>query len=179
MVVTVGRFSWQQVMIDLEGTITPTDIDGYTYIFTYTCCLNRGSLLELTKHLRSSEVRRVIEKCMFRSLTVPQLFGHDRGTELTNADNDDMDALRGIVQRLGSAWRPWEQAPTEREQQETQRSSGTLLKPVFTCAPGEMSTSESSINSFSSLAVTNEARCSRTAGSASRCLRRMFFATSS
>ena len=48
-----------------------------------------------------------------------------------------MDALLGIVQRLGSAWRPWEQSPTEGEHQETQRSLGTLLKSVFTCAPGE------------------------------------------
>ena len=137
MIVPVGLLPWQHVMIDFEGPITPADIDGYTYIFTYTCCLHRGSLLEATKTLRNSEVRRVVGKCMFRSLTVPQHFGHDRGPELTNAINDEMDALLGIVQRLGSAWRPWEQSPVEREHQETQRSLGTLLKSVFTCAPGE------------------------------------------
>ena len=37
MIVPVGLLPWQHVMIDLEGPITPADIDGYTYIFTYTC----------------------------------------------------------------------------------------------------------------------------------------------
>ena len=103
MIVPVGKLPWPHVMIDSKGPITPADMDGFTYIFTYTCCLHRGSLLEATKTLRNSE----------------------------------RDALLGIGQRLSSAWRPWEQAPTERGHQETQRSLGTLLKSVFTCAPGE------------------------------------------
>ena len=107
------------------------------YRLTYTCRLCRGSFLEPAKTLKNSEVRRVTGKCGLRSLTAPQLCGHDLGTELTNATNDELDAWLGIVQRLGSAWRPWEQSPGEREHQETQRSFGTLLKSAFTGAPGE------------------------------------------
>ena len=112
-IVPVGRLPWQHGVIYLKGPMTLADIDGYAYIFTYTCCLHRGSLLEPTNSLENSEVRRVMGKCIFRSLTVPQLFGHDRGPALTNTVNDEMDARLGIVQRSGAAWRPWEQSPTE------------------------------------------------------------------
>ena len=39
--------------------------------------------------------------------------------------------------RAGVAWRPWEQAPAEREHLEEQRTMGALLSEVIRCHPGQ------------------------------------------
>ena len=53
-----------------------------------------------------------------------------------------MEELRGMLNfesRLGSAWRPVEQAPVERVHREEQKEMGIYLHEVFGCAPGHWS----------------------------------------
>ena len=110
---------WQHVLVDFEGPMTPADVDGYRYIFTYTCMVCLGSYLVAVKNLTHQEVRRAMITCVLRSLTIPWYLGHDGGPEFTSLLFQELESLLDIHTRVGTRWRPTEQAPVGREHQET------------------------------------------------------------
>ena len=128
---------WQHVLVDFVGPMTPADVDGYRYMFTYTCMVCLGSYLVAVKNLTHQEVRRAMITCVLRSLTIPWYLGHDGGPEFTSLLFQELESLLDIHTRVGTRWRPTEQAPVEREHQETQRSLGMLLHEVVRFSPGE------------------------------------------
>ena len=73
--------------------------------------------------------------CVLRSLTIPWYLGHDGGPEFTSLLFQELESLLDIHTRVSTRWRPTEQAPVEREHQETQRSPGMLLHEVVRCSP--------------------------------------------
>ena len=105
---------WSEVMIDFEGPSNPPDRQGCRYVLTYFCCLSHGVLLEPVKHLRASEVRRALSKCMFRSGRLPELIRPDRGPEFKNTVMAEFTTFVGLKHKFGAPWRPVEQAGVER-----------------------------------------------------------------
>ena len=76
---------WQEVVVDMEGPLTPPSIEGHRYIMTYMCNFCGGILLEPVRTLQAAEVRAAFSRCLFRSGTLPVLLRTDRGPEFTNA----------------------------------------------------------------------------------------------
>ena len=120
-----------------EGPITPPDIAGYTRICTYICTLSGAAILTPLVDLSPSQVRHAISVSTCRAGTVAEWWSHDRGPELVNAVNQELAAMFDTAVRVGAAWRPWEQAPVEREHLEEQRTMGALLTEVVRCHPGQ------------------------------------------
>ena len=128
---------WSEVMIDFEGPSNPPDRQGCRYVLTYFCCLSHGVLLEPVKHLRQSEVRRALSKCMFRSGRLPELIRSDRGPEFKNTVMAEFTSLVGLKHKFGAPWRPVEQARVERIHQEVQKILGNLTQEVCKSFPDE------------------------------------------
>ena len=123
--------------IDFEGPITPADVAGATRICTYICTLSGAAILTLVIDLSPAQVRHAISVSVCRAGTVAEWWSHDRGPELTNAINMELAAMFDTATRVGAGWRPWEQAPVEREHLEEQRTMGALLSEVIRCHPGQ------------------------------------------
>ena len=130
------RLPFHHVLIDCEGRITPPDVDGSAYVLTYLCATTGAPLFEAMVSLQHSCLRRAFFRCAARAKTWPMLLGHDRGPELGNALMEEMRGLLNIDARLGTAWRPVDQAPVERVHRESQKEIGIFLHEVFKCAPG-------------------------------------------
>ena len=123
--------------IDFEGPITPPDVAGYTRICTGICTLSGAAILTPLLDLAPSQVRHAISVSTCRAGTVAEWWSHDRGPELQNAVNQELAAMFNTATRVGAAWRPWEQAPVEREHLEEQRTMGALLSEVVRRHPGQ------------------------------------------
>ena len=130
------RLPFHHVMIDCEGRITPSDMDGSAYVLTYVCVTTGAPLFEGMASVRHADLRRAVLKCVCRAKTWPMLFAHGRGKEFVNALMEELWGLLNVEQRLGSAWRPVEQTVVERAHQESQKELGIFLHEVFACAPG-------------------------------------------
>ena len=118
---------WQEIVVDMEGPLTPPSVEGHRYIMTYMCNFCGGILLEHVRTLQAAEVRAAFSRCLFRSGTLPVLLRTDRGPEFTNALFSEYLTLMGIRQRLGTAYRPCEQGKVERIHREVQRALAILV----------------------------------------------------
>ncbi|CAK0811447.1 unnamed protein product, partial [Prorocentrum cordatum] len=136
-IVARHRLPFHHVVIDVEGRITPPDVDGFAYVLTYICVTTGAPLLEPLKHLQHSEVRRAFFRCATRAKTWPMLVSSDRGKEFCNALMEELWALLNFAGRFGTSWRPCEQADAERSHIECAREIGIFLHDVFKCAPGQ------------------------------------------
>ena len=105
---------WEEVMVDCEGPSQPPDEKGNRYVLTYVCCLCHGVLLEPMLELTAKSVRRAFARCMFRSGTLPKLLRTDRGMEFANLLMAEFVSRVGMCHRVGTPWRPVEQAGVER-----------------------------------------------------------------
>ena len=122
---------WAEVMVDCEGSSQPPDERGNTYTLTYLCCMCHAVFLEPMLNLSAREVRRAFARAIFRSGTIPKLLRSDRGPEFKNLLMKEFCALIGLRHRLGTPWRPVEQAGVERVHQEMQKILGILLLDVI------------------------------------------------
>ena len=104
------RLPFHHVVVDMEGRITPPDVDGYCYVMTYVCVTTKAPLLEPLKNLQHSEVRRAFFRCATRAKTWPMLLSSDRGKEFANAMMEELWDLLNFAGRFGTSWRPCEQA---------------------------------------------------------------------
>ncbi|CAK0832647.1 unnamed protein product [Prorocentrum cordatum] len=136
-IVARHRLPFHHVVIDVEGRITPPDVDGHAYVLTYICVTTGAPLPEPLKHLQHSEVRRAFFRCATRAKTWPMLVSSDRGKEFCNALMEELWALLNFAGRFGTSWRPCEQADAERSHIECAREIGIFLHDVFKCAPGQ------------------------------------------
>ncbi|CAK0835569.1 unnamed protein product [Prorocentrum cordatum] len=136
-IVARHRLPFHHVVIDVEGRITPPDVDGHAYVLTYICVTTGAPLFEPLKHLQHSEVRRAFFRCATRAKTWPMLVSSDRGKEFCNALMEELWALLNFAGRFGTSWRPCEQADAERSHIECAREIGIFLHDVFKCAPGQ------------------------------------------
>ena len=75
---------WEEIMIDCEGPLQPSGLEGEIYVLTYLCCFCGGVFLEPLARLNSRSVRRAFAKCMFRSGCLPSIIRSDRGPEFDN-----------------------------------------------------------------------------------------------
>ena len=94
------------------------------------------ALFEGMASVRHADLRRAVLRCVCRAKTWPMLVAHDRGKEFANALMEELRGLLNIDARLGTAWRPVDQAPVERVHRESQKEIGIFLHEVFKCAPG-------------------------------------------
>ncbi|CAK0865466.1 unnamed protein product, partial [Prorocentrum cordatum] len=136
-IVARHRLPFHHVVIDVEGRITPPDVDGFAYVLTYICVTTGAPLLEPLKNLQHCEVRRAFFRCATRAKTWPMLVRSDRGKEFCNALMEELWALLNFAGRFGTSWRPCEQADAERSHIECAREIGIFLHDVFKCAPGQ------------------------------------------
>ena len=113
-IVARHRLPFHHVVVDMEGRITPPDVDGYCYVMTYICVTTGAPLFEPLRSLQHSEVRRAFFRCATRAKTWPMLLSSDRGKEFCNALMQELWALLNFAGRFGSSWRPCEQADAER-----------------------------------------------------------------
>ena len=139
-IVAKSALPWAHIFLDFEGPITPPDIAGYTRVLAVVDALTNAAILIPVMNLEPSEVRRAISTAVCRMGTIPRYWSHDQGPEFDNHVNRELAAMYGTTVRVGSAWRPWEQSPVEREHLEEQRILGALLGEVFRCHPGEWAT---------------------------------------
>ena len=121
------RLPFHHVMIDVEGRITPADIDGAAYVLTYVSVTTGAPLSEIVASVKHSDLRRALMKCVCRAKTWPMLVAHDRGKGFVNALMEELWSLLGVEQRVGSAWRPVEQPLVERVHQGEQKELGIFL----------------------------------------------------
>jgi len=136
-VIPIDAECWEEVMVDLEGPSHPADKEGNKYTLTYICCLCYGVLTDRSAKCNSSEARRMVACCIFRSGTLPTLLRSDRGPEFKNAMMQEYTALIGLGRRFGSPWRPVEQGLVEGKHKETQKIYGMLVKDIMQCFPSE------------------------------------------
>ena len=111
------RLPFHHVMIDVEGRITPADIDGAAYVLTYVCVTTGAPLFESMASVKHADLRRALMKCVCRAKTWPMLVAHDRGKGFVNALMEELWSLLGVEQRVGNAWRLVEQPLVERVHQ--------------------------------------------------------------
>ena len=74
------RLPFHHVMIDCEGRITPSDIDGSAYVLTYVCVTTGAPLFEGMASVRHADPRRAVLKCVRRAKTWPMLVEHGRAS---------------------------------------------------------------------------------------------------
>ena len=97
----------------------------------------KGTLVEPLRSLEHTNVRQAYYMVICRAKTIPWLVGHDGDPAFINLFFQELEAILDICDHTGRRYRSTEQAPVEREHQETQRTMGMLITDVIKCLPGE------------------------------------------
>ena len=133
---SVITLPWSDVIIDMQGPFTKAE-GGEAYVMAYHCSRLKVPLLETTKTLDTGQFSRALIKCVLRARKVPDVMRTDRGPEMVNKVNTEINALCGIKQLLGAALTPRHQGLGERGHQTMILSLLILMKEVVKAFPQE------------------------------------------
>ncbi len=130
--------AWLDIYCDFQGPF-PESNEGFRYICTWTCRLLRVAILVPSRTLQKEDSLQAISTALLRSMAVPYVIRHDRGSEVGNVLMEEVCSLLGIDHRVPSPYKPQEVGLGETIHREVNKQLALILHEICRAFPQEWS----------------------------------------